>query len=78
MTAINGGIQREGEVAHLAAQQLFDLGDERANFADRDVGFVLPTRRGDVFPKEGQLMPIAVLFNAFQSPSSKLEAMRGR
>jgi len=33
MLAINGKIQREGEVVHLVAQQLFDLSDDQSGSA---------------------------------------------
>ncbi|MBO9198240.1 error-prone DNA polymerase [Rhizobium sp. 16-449-1b] len=49
LMAINGCIQREGEVVHLVAQQLFDLTGDLSNLADRDMGFVLSTGRGDEF-----------------------------
>ncbi|TAY35607.1 DNA polymerase III subunit alpha [Rhizobium leguminosarum] len=49
MMAINGRIQREGDVVHLVAQQLFDLSDDLSGLADRDVDFKLPTGRGDEF-----------------------------
>ncbi|MDO1583599.1 error-prone DNA polymerase [Rhizobium oryzicola] len=49
MVAINGRIQREGEVVHLVAQQLFDLSGDLSSLADRDVAFKLPTGRGDEF-----------------------------
>lgn len=49
MMAINGRIQREGEVVHLVAQQLFDLTGDLSNLADRTMGIVLPTGRGDEF-----------------------------
>lgn len=49
MMAINGRIQREGEVVHLVAQQLFDLSHDLSSLADRDLGFALPTGRGDEF-----------------------------
>ncbi|MBB4272294.1 DNA polymerase III alpha subunit [Rhizobium mongolense] len=44
MMAINGKIQREGEVVHLVAQQVFDLSD-LSGLADRDMEFKLPTGR---------------------------------
>ncbi len=47
MMAINGRIQREGEVVHLIAQQLFDLSGDLSALADRDGEFKLPTGRGD-------------------------------
>ncbi|NDK54004.1 error-prone DNA polymerase [Rhizobium laguerreae] len=49
MMAINGRIQREGEVVHLIAQQLFDLSGDLSALADRDGTFKLPTGRGDEF-----------------------------
>jgi len=49
MMAINGRIQREGEVVHLVAQQLFDLTGDLSGLADRDEAFKLPTGRGDEF-----------------------------
>lgn len=42
MMAINGRIQREGEVVHLVAQQLFDLSGDLVGLADRDEEFKLP------------------------------------
>ncbi|NDK52807.1 error-prone DNA polymerase [Rhizobium laguerreae] len=49
MMAINGRIQREGEVVHLVAQQLFDLSGDLSALARRDEAFKLPTGRGDEF-----------------------------
>ncbi|GES53572.1 error-prone DNA polymerase 3 [Rhizobium sp. NBRC 114257] len=49
MMAINGRIQREGEVVHLVAQQLFDLTSDLSGLADRDEAFRLPSGRGDEF-----------------------------
>jgi error-prone DNA polymerase len=53
MKAINGKIQREGDVVHLVAQQLFDLSGELSELADRDIDFKLPTGRGDEFAHGG-------------------------
>lgn len=53
MMAINGRIQREGEVVHLVAQQLFDLSADLVGLADRDTDFKLPTGRGDEFSHGG-------------------------
>ncbi|KQZ91774.1 DNA polymerase [Rhizobium sp. Root564] len=53
MIAINGRIQREGEVVHLVAQQLFDLSADLAGLADRDQEFKLPAGRGDEFARCG-------------------------
>ncbi|MGR9268140.1 error-prone DNA polymerase [Rhizobium leguminosarum] len=47
MMAINGKIQREGEVVHLVAQRLFDLSSALANIGARDGEFPLPHGRGD-------------------------------
>ncbi|EJC83339.1 DNA-directed DNA polymerase III PolC [Rhizobium leguminosarum bv. trifolii WSM2297] len=49
MMAINGRIQREGEVVHLVAQQLFDLSADLSGLAGRDGAFHPPTGRGDEF-----------------------------
>ncbi|WP_320196893.1 error-prone DNA polymerase (plasmid) [Agrobacterium rosae] len=49
MMAINGRIQREGEVVHLVAQQLFDLSADLSGLADMDVVFKSPSGRGDEF-----------------------------
>ncbi|MBB4576544.1 error-prone DNA polymerase [Rhizobium lentis] len=49
MMAINGKIQREGEVVHLVAQQLFDLSADLSGLAGRDGTFYPPTGRGDEF-----------------------------
>ncbi|MGG7579759.1 error-prone DNA polymerase [Rhizobium sp. Nf11,1] len=49
MMAINGRIQREGDVVHLVAHQLFDLSGDLSSLADRDSEFKLPTGRGDEF-----------------------------
>ncbi|MBB3946987.1 error-prone DNA polymerase [Rhizobium skierniewicense] len=49
MMAINGRIQREGEVVHLVAQQLFDLSGDLSGLADMDVVFKAPSGRGDEF-----------------------------
>ncbi|RAX37929.1 error-prone DNA polymerase [Rhizobium tropici] len=49
MMAINGRIQREGDVVHLVAQQLLDLTSDLSGLADRDEAFRLPTGRGDEF-----------------------------
>ena len=49
MMAIHGKIQREGDVVHLVAQQLFDLAGDLSGLADLDVHIRLPTGRGDEF-----------------------------
>jgi error-prone DNA polymerase len=49
MIAVQGRIQREGEVVHLVANQLTDLSAELAGVGDRDDGFPLPHGRGDEF-----------------------------
>jgi error-prone DNA polymerase len=49
LMAINGRIQREGDVVHLVAQQLFDLSSDLSGLADRDMEFTLTTGRGDEF-----------------------------
>ncbi|MGH6839130.1 MAG: error-prone DNA polymerase [Methylocella sp.] len=47
MMAVDGRIQREGEVVHLVAQHLTDLSPALASVGDRDVTFPLPHGRGD-------------------------------
>jgi error-prone DNA polymerase len=47
MMAVNGRIQREGEVVHLVAQHLTDLSPALASVGDRDVTFELPHGHGD-------------------------------
>lgn len=49
LMAINGRIQREGDVVHLIAQQLFDLSSHLSGLADREMEFKLTTGRGDEF-----------------------------
>jgi error-prone DNA polymerase len=49
MLAVQGRIQREGEVVHLVAQQLTDLSADFASVGDRDTSFPLPHGRGDHF-----------------------------
>jgi error-prone DNA polymerase len=49
MIAVQGRVQREGEVVHLVANHLTDLSAELAGVGDRDDGFPLPHGRGDEF-----------------------------
>jgi error-prone DNA polymerase len=49
MMAVHGRIQREGEVVHLIAQQIFDFSADLSGLADRGTEFRLPTGRGDEF-----------------------------
>jgi error-prone DNA polymerase len=49
MIAVQGRIQREGDVVHLVANQLTDLSAELAGVGDRDTSFPLPHGRGDEF-----------------------------
>lgn len=49
MMAINGRIQREGDVVHLVAQQLFDLSQDLSSLAERDTEFRMMTGHGDEF-----------------------------
>lgn len=51
MLAINGRIQREGDVVHLVAQRLFDLSDDLGRLGERDEQFPLPYGRGDEFAR---------------------------
>jgi error-prone DNA polymerase len=47
MLAINGKIQREGDVVHLVAQRLFDLSSDIGDLGERDGAFPLAHGRGD-------------------------------
>jgi len=49
MIGIKGRIQREGEVVHVVARELFDLSAELASVGARGTGFPLPHGRGDEF-----------------------------
>ena len=49
MIAVQGRIQREGEVVHLVAHQLTDLSADLASVGERDAAFPLPHGRGDEF-----------------------------
>ena len=49
MVAINGKIQREGDVVHLVAQRLFDLSGDLGQLGERGEAFPLPHGRGDEF-----------------------------
>ena len=49
MLAVQGRIQREGEVVHLIAQRLHDLSGMLASVGERDAAFPLPHGRGDEF-----------------------------
>jgi error-prone DNA polymerase len=51
MLAINGKIQREGDVVHLVAQRLFDLSEDLGQLGERDERFPLPHGRGDEFAR---------------------------
>ena len=51
MVAINGKIQREGDVVHLVAQRLFDLSDDLGQLGERGDPFPLPHGRGDEFAR---------------------------
>jgi error-prone DNA polymerase len=49
MLAVNGKIQKEGDVVHLVAQRLFDLSADLTSLGDRDVAFQMERGRGDEF-----------------------------
>ena len=51
MMAINGKIQREGDVVHLVAQRLFDLSNDLGRLGEQDEKFPLPHGRGDEFAR---------------------------
>jgi error-prone DNA polymerase len=49
MIAVQGRVQREGEVVHLVAQHMTDLSKELAEVGERDDSFPVPHGRGDEF-----------------------------
>jgi error-prone DNA polymerase len=49
MMAIQGKVQREGDVVHLIARQLDDLSGDLSALSDRDAEFKNPSGRGDEF-----------------------------
>ncbi|MGV1951045.1 error-prone DNA polymerase [Agrobacterium vitis] len=49
MMGINGRIQREGEVVHLVAKQVFDFTSYLSTIADRDAELKLTPGKGDEF-----------------------------
>jgi len=49
MIGIKGRIQREGEVVHVVARELFDLSAELAGVGARDAEFLVPHGRGGDF-----------------------------
>jgi error-prone DNA polymerase len=49
MVAIEGQIQKEGEVVHLVARRLIDLSDQLDSVCEREDAFVVPKPRGDDF-----------------------------
>lgn len=53
MVAINGKIQREGDVVQLVAQRMFDLPEDVGRLGERDGPFPLPHGRGDEFAHGG-------------------------
>ncbi len=53
MIAVQGRIQREGEVVHLVARQLTDMSADIAGVSERDEQFPLPHGRGDEFHRGG-------------------------
>ncbi len=57
MMAIQGKVQREGDVVHLIARQLEDLSGDLAGLSDLDVHLRIPAGRGDEFAGETQVPP---------------------
>ncbi|WP_443748589.1 error-prone DNA polymerase [Asticcacaulis solisilvae] len=49
MVAIEGQVQREGEVVHIVARRLIDLSAELDSISERDDAFPVPFGRGDEF-----------------------------
>ncbi len=54
MLAIDGRVQREGEVVHIVAVRLHDLSGALASIGDHDAAFPLPHGCGDAFHGGGQ------------------------
>ncbi len=53
MIAVQGRIQRKGEVVHLVARQLTDMSPDIAGVSEREERFPLPHGRGDEFHRGG-------------------------
>jgi len=51
--AINGYIQREGEVVHLIARSIFDVSPLLASIGERDTPLSVPHMPGDEFRNGG-------------------------
>ena len=49
MIAVQGCVQREGDVVHLVVAKLFDLSDRLGRIGEKDDAFPLPHGRGDDF-----------------------------
>jgi error-prone DNA polymerase len=49
LMAIEGRVQREGDVVHVIAQRLHDFSTDLERLGDEEAGFVLPHGRGDEF-----------------------------
>ena len=56
MVAIEGKVQRAGEVVHIVADRLIDLSADLDSISERDDAFPLPHGRGDEFHR-GELGP---------------------
>lgn len=57
MMAIDGGIEREGDVVHFVAQLQFDLSCDLTALADRDIHVRLPIVRCDEFAHGSPVSP---------------------
>jgi error-prone DNA polymerase len=53
MLAVDGRVQREGEVVHVVVERLHDFSAELASVGDRGAAFPLPHGRGDEFHHGG-------------------------
>ena len=84
MLAIEGRLQREGEVVHVIADRLHDLSAALASVGDRDTAFPLPHGRGDEFHHGGtgqdprDLPPRGVKPRDIYVPDLSLEAIKVR
>lgn len=82
MIAVQGRIQREGEVVHLVAQRLTDLSADLAGVGKRDQPFPLPHGRGDKFhhgsptPDPRDLSPKGLRTRDIYIPDLHLESLK--
>ena len=83
MMAVQGRIQREGDVVHLVAQRLADLTPELDSVGEREGAFPLPHGRGDEFhrgnpgaPDPRSLPPRGFQPRDLYEPDSHIETIK--